>query len=366
MTFAASASENEGRAQGSSNPLRFATFLPLPDTPDALADIVAYARRIEQAGFSALLIGDDASLGSFEPLTLTAALSMFTDRIGLVPTAATDFNEPFHVARRLASIDHMAGGRAGWHVDTHAVPREAGGFFPRRGDDHDDRLAQAEEFLSIARGLWDSYADDAIVVDRRSGMYFRPSGRRPINHVGSHFRVAGPLNLARSPQAHPVIFHSPVNQDEIAFAARNADVVLAPVLSIEAAETYRAGLDRAVIAAGRIRGSAQFWPRIRPVIAAHEHEIGTRREELKARPEATDGNTFFIGTPDQLADHIAQWAARRLADGVAFHFPLGLADASAFLDEALPVLSRRGLIAPPDGTSLRDGLGLSRPERSAA
>lgn len=364
MTFAASASDKEGPAHGSSIPLRFASFLPLPDTSDALADIVAYARRIEQAGFTALFIGDDASLGSFEPLTLAAALAMFTDRIGLVPTAATDFNEPFHVARRLASIDHMSGGRVGWQVDTHAVPREAGGFFPRRGDDHDDRLAQAEEFLSIARGLWDSYADDAIVVDRRSGMYFRPSGRRPINHVGSHFRVAGPLNLARSPQGHPVIFHAPVNQDEIAFAARNADVVLAPVLSIEAAETYRAGLDRAVIATRRVRGSAQFWPQLNPIIVSTEHEIGKRREQLKARSEATDGNTFFIGTPDQLADHIAQWAAGGLADGVTFDFPMGLADANAFLDEALPVL--RDLIAQPDGTSLRDGLGLSRPERSAA
>src|SRR5690606_22253428 len=107
MTFAASASEMEGRAHGSSNSLRFGSFLPLPDTPDDLADIVAYARRIEQAGFTALFISDDASLGSFEPLTLTAALAMFTDRIGLVPTAATNFNEPFHVARRLASIDHI-------------------------------------------------------------------------------------------------------------------------------------------------------------------------------------------------------------------------------------------------------------------
>ncbi len=364
MTVPASSSETERRVHGLSNPLRFASFLPVPDTPDAFADIVAYARRIEQAGFIALFLRDDAALGGFEPLTLAAALAMFTDRIGLVPAAATDFDEPFHVARRLASIDHISGGRAGWHVDTHAVPREAGGLFPRRGDDHDDRLAQAEEFLSIARGLWDSYADDAIIVDKRSGMYFKPSGRRPLNHVGSHFRVSGPLNLARSPQAHPVIFHAPLNREEIAFAARNADVVLATVLSIEAAETYRAGLDGAVIAAGRMRGSAQFWPQLTPIIVSTEHEIGTRREELKARPESKDGNTVFIGTPDQLADHIAQWAARGLADGVAFHFPLGLADANAFLDEALPVL--RDLIAQPDGTSLRDGLGLSRPERSAA
>ncbi len=116
MTFAASASETEGRAHGSSNPLRFASFLPLPDTPDALADIVAYARRMEQAGFTALFIGDDAALGGFEPLTLAAALAMFTDRIGLVPTAATNFNEPFHVVRRLASIDHISGGRDGMWI----------------------------------------------------------------------------------------------------------------------------------------------------------------------------------------------------------------------------------------------------------
>jgi len=366
MTFTDSSSEAAWHVHGLSNPLRFASFLPVPDTPDAFADLVAYTRRMEQAGFIALFLGDDAALGGFEPLTLAAALAMFTDRIGLVPTAATNFNEPFHLARRLASIDHISGGRAGWHVDTHAVPREAGGLFPRRGDAYDDRLIQAEEFLSIARGLWDSYADDAIIVDKRSGMYFKPSGRRPLNHVGSHFRVSGPLNLARSPQAHPVIFHAPLNREEIAFAARHADVVLSRLLSIEAIKAYRSGLDEALVAAGRMRGSAQFWPQLTPIIVSTEQEIGQRRAELKARPEATDDSTFFIGTPEQLADHIAQWAVEGVVDGVAFHFPLGLADADAFFDEALPVLSRRGLIAPPDGMSLRDDLGLSRPERSAA
>ncbi len=197
-------------------------------------------------------------------------------------------------------------------------------------------------------------------------MYFKPSGRRPLNHVGSHFRVSGPLNLARSPQAHPVIFHAPVNREEIAFAAQHADVVLSRLLSIEAIKAYRTGLDEALVAVGRMRGSAQFWPQLTPIIVSTEQEIGKRRAALKARPEAADDSTVFIGTPEQLADHIAQWAAGGLADGVTFHFPLSLADANAFLDEALPVLSRRDLIAQPDGTSLRDGLGLSRPERSAA
>ena len=230
-----------------------------------LAAIAAYARRIEDAGFSALFVADDAAVrgeqfdsfsrsaqtNSFEPLTLLSALAALTGRIGLAATVTTSFNEPYHVARRLASLDHISGGRAGWNVDTSVVPRRAGGFLRDEHDAHEDRYERAEECVRIVRELWDSYADDAIVADKKSGLYFRPGGRRALNHAGKHFRVAGPLNVSRPPQGHPVVFQAAASAAEIALAGRQADVVLTAARSIDDARAFRARLDEALVAAGR-------------------------------------------------------------------------------------------------------------------
>ncbi|GAA0964836.1 LLM class flavin-dependent oxidoreductase [Acrocarpospora macrocephala] len=360
-----------------------------PDAELNLAAVAAYARRIEEAGFSALFVADDAAVrdehldslsrttqaNSFEPLTLLSALATRTDRIGLVATATTSFNEPFHVARRLASLDHISGGRAGWNVDTSVVPREAGGFVRDEHDVHEERYERAEEFLQIVRELWDSYADDAIVADKRTGLYFTPRGRRPLNHVGKHFRVAGPLNVSRPTQGHPVVFHAAATPTEIAFAGRQADVVLTAARSIDDAHAYRARLDDALVAVGRASGSVQVWPGLSPIVASTEGEATTRRDELRdllrdatPRPVVPDGTggLFVVGTPEQVADRIAEWHEAGAADGFTVRFPLIPADADPFLDEVLPILARRGLFAPPEGATLRDFLGLSRPERSVA
>ena len=206
-------------------------------TPELdLTTIAAYARRLEEAGFSALIVADAAAVwgeqldsteaSSFEPLTLLSALATLTDRIGLVATTTTSFNEPFHVARRLASLDHISGGRAGWNVDTSVTPRQAGGFARSEPEVHEERYERADEFVQVVRGLWDSYADDAIVADKQSGLYFRPGARRPLDHAGKHFRVAGPLNVSRPPQGHPVVFQAAADSAGIVLASRQADVML--------------------------------------------------------------------------------------------------------------------------------------------
>ncbi len=307
-----------------------------PDTALNLAAVAAYARRLEQAGFSALFVADDTAVwaGSFEPLTLLSALTTLTERIGLVATVTTGFNEPFHVARRLASLDHLSGGRAGWNVDMSVVPWDIGGFVR---DGQEERYRLAEEFLAVVRGLWDSYADNAIIADKRSGLYFRPGGRRALGHVGTHFRVAGPLNLSRPPQGHPVVFQSVASTTELAFAGRHADVVVAAAGSIDDACACRVRLDEACAAAGRTPGSVRVWQVLSP-----------------------------IGTPGQIADRIAEWHEAGAADGFAVRFPLIPGGADTFLDEVLPILARRGLFAPPEGVTLRDFLGLPRPERSVA
>ncbi|WP_054678516.1 LLM class flavin-dependent oxidoreductase [Microbacterium sp. No. 7] len=346
-----------------------------------LAAIAAYARRLEDAGFSALILGDDGfatsdrfgpparttQAVSFEPLTLASALAALTERIGLVPTT-TDVNEPFHVARRLATLDHISGGRAGWNINANAVWKAPGGFARGAHAAHPDSDELADEFLAVVRGLWDSYADDALVADKSSGLYFRPGGRRPLDHAGTHFQVAGPLNLSRSPQGHPVIFHTIGNPAARAFADRSADVVLTEDRSIDAALATRARLADSLRAARTGPMNVQMWPRITPVVASTEAEATTLRDELRASPlgDAADASAaFLIGTPEQVADRISAWHQAGAADGFAVSLPSSPADADPFLNEVLPLLARRGRFAPTEGATLRDVLGLSRPERNA-
>lgn len=345
-----------------------------------LAAVAAHARRIEDAGFSALIVNDDATAGaarvdrpdqatqatSFEPLTLTSALATLTDRIGLVATATTDFNEPFHVARRLATLDHLSAGRAGWNVDTRTVPRAIGGFI--RDDANRDRRGRAEEFMRIVRGLWDSYADDAIVADKGSGLYFRAGGRRPLDHVAEHFEVAGPLNVSRSPQGHPVVFHQAASPESIAFAGRHADVVLTADHSIDAARATRRELDAALHAAGRRPADIRLWPGIAPIVTSTEREAKTRLDELRAlrHDNAPDpGPPFIVGTAPQIAEHIGEWYRSGAADGFAVTFLPAGSDSESFLGEVLPLLAQHGHFGPREGTTLRDDLGLARPERNA-
>ncbi|MBX3213602.1 MAG: NtaA/DmoA family FMN-dependent monooxygenase [Labilithrix sp.] len=355
-------------------------------TPELdLTTIAACARRLEEAGFSALIVADAAAVwgeqldsteaSSFEPLTLLSALATLTDRIGLVATTTTSFNEPFHVARRLASLDHISGGRAGWNVDTSVTPRQAGGFARSEPEVHEERYERADEFVQVVRGLWDSYADDAIVADKQSGLYFRPGARRPLDHAGKHFRVAGPLNVSRPPQGHPVVFQAAADSAGIVLASRQADVMLTAAPSIDDAHAYRARLGDALVAAGRAPGSVQIWPGLTPIVASTEHEATRRRDELHdflhegtQRSDVRDDleGLFVVGTPEQVADRIAEWYAAGAADGFTVRFPLIPADLDPFLDEVLPILARRGVFAPPVGATLRDFLGLSRAERDVA
>ncbi|WP_214105334.1 LLM class flavin-dependent oxidoreductase [Acrocarpospora catenulata] len=371
-------------------PLRFSTAtLPCSEHTgeqlDAALDvhvIAGHVRRVERAGFSALIVTDDVATSAeqpdtpvLEPLTLLSALAMLTDKIGLVATVTTEANEPFHVARRLASLDHVSDGRAGWNVDTRCSHREAGGFARDVGGARGDRHERADEFLSVARGLWDSYADDALVADKRSGTYFRPARRRSLDHRGTYYDVAGPLNLSRSPQAYPVLFVTADDEDSIAFAARQADVVLTDARSIDDVLILRTRLDHSHDAAERTQEPVQIWPGVTPVVAPSQEEAVSRREELQAALRGRSQSTslrehptglIIAGTPRQVADRITEWHEAGAADGFAVRFLQTPTDADLFLDGVLPILAQRGVFVPPEGGTLREQLGLPRPNRSAA
>lgn len=177
------------------------------------------ARLAEQAKFDAIFLSDGAGVRGderaalartaraehFEPITLLAALSAVTEKIGLIATVSTSFNEPYNLARKFASLDHLSGGRSGWNLVTSSTEAEARNFNLDKHFEHTLRYERAREFYDVVAGLWDSWEDDAIVRDRVDGRYFDPAKLHDLNHKGKHFSVQGPLNVARSPQGWPVV-----------------------------------------------------------------------------------------------------------------------------------------------------------------
>src|SRR5437879_5842088 len=202
-------------------------------SPLPLTDIRYYqdlARRAEAALFDSIFLADQLALGEdvsqagrawLEPLTVLAALAVSTSRIGLIATASTTCTEPFNLARQFASIDHISNGRAAWNIVTSWLATAARNFGGEGQVSHTDRYARGEEFMSVVKALWDSWAADAVVDDRASGLYAKPDRIRPVNHRGDFYRVAGPLNLPRCPQGRPVLVQAGSSDTGRRFAARH-------------------------------------------------------------------------------------------------------------------------------------------------
>src|SRR6202049_4581618 len=161
-------------------------------------------------------------IANFEPLPLLSALSPLTSHIGLVATASTSYNEPFHVARKFASLDHLSGGRAGWNLVTSGQEAEARNFSRDKHYLHGERYERAREFAQIVIGLWDSWDDDAFIRDKESGQFFDPDKLHALNHKGENYSVQGPLNVPRTPQGRPVIVQAGGSADMIKVVAEFA------------------------------------------------------------------------------------------------------------------------------------------------
>src|SRR5207302_6805102 len=186
-------------------------------SPLPLTDISYFqdlARRAEAAKFDSVFLADQLALADdvgqapriwLEPLTVLAALAVSTSRIGLIATASTTYTEPFNLARQFASIDHISHGRAAWNIVTSWLATAARNYGGSGQISHADRYARGEEFMTVVKALWDSWAEDAVVDDRVGGHYARADRIRPINHRGDFYQVAGPLNMPRCPQARPVL-----------------------------------------------------------------------------------------------------------------------------------------------------------------
>jgi alkanesulfonate monooxygenase len=396
------------------------------------------ARLLEAAKFDFMFLADMAAVqyGSdltvmsriapsiqLEPLTLLAALSGMTDKLGLVASNTTTYNEPFHLARFFASLDHLSGGRAGWNVITSANPDEAHNFSRNAHMAHADRYERAQEALEIVCGLWDSWDDDAFRYDKEAALCFDPAKLHFLNHQGALFSVRGPLNVPRPPQGHPVIVQSGSSEPGKALGAKTADVIFSAQHDIEDARTFYADMKDRVAKCGRNPSEVLIMPGVVPIVGRTRQEaedkyaevqqlihpdvglqllsnlfggadlsgypldgpvpdlgesnaiksrqdllLATARREnltirqLYQRAAGARGHWTLVGSAEEVAEILAQWFLTGAADGFNI-LPPFLPDAlTDFIDLVLPELRERGLFRDDyEGSTLRENLGLPRP-----
>jgi FMN-dependent oxidoreductase (nitrilotriacetate monooxygenase family) len=234
-----------------------------------LADVLGLWNDVERTPFNWL-----------EPLTTLAALAMTTSRIGLIATASTTYTEPYNLARQFCSLDHISRGRIGWNIVTTWSPQAGGNFGGIGQVSHGDRYERAEEYMTVVNGLWDSWADDAVLDDRASGRYADPRLVRPVDHVGPHYQVKGPLNMPRSPQGRPVFVQAGSSDTGRQFAARHADAVFTAHLEKATARAFYADLKKLVAEAGRNADQVLILPGFSPIIGSTEAEARRFADEL--------------------------------------------------------------------------------------
>ena len=191
---------------------------------------------------------------------------MVTSRIGLVATATTTYNEPYNIARRFASIDHISGGRAGWNLVTSQIEDESENFGFDEHLAHAERYERAAEFYEVVTGLWDSWEDDGLLRDKATGVYMDRDKVHFLDHVGKHFKVKGPLNITRSPQGWPVVAQAGSSEAGRELAARTADVVFTAQTRIDEAKAFYADVKARAARYGRGPDDIKIMPGLTPVL----------------------------------------------------------------------------------------------------
>lgn len=407
--------------------------------PDRYLDVdyfVDLAKTAERGGFSTLFLADELYVwdrfeagienvvnSRLEPFTLLGALSQATKHIGLAATVSTTYNEPFHAARRLASLDYMSHGRVAWNLVTSMTDEEARNFGSDSNLDHSDRYRRGREFVDVVKGLWDSWDDDAFVYNKETGQFSDRSKLHTLNHTGEFFNVRGPLNIARPIQGYPVLFQAGASEAgrELAGATAEAVFTLSPDHLAEA-QTLYADYKARARESGRKPESLKVMPAFSPVIgeteqAAHEyleliesltpsrvaldllsHNLGqdmsdrdldapfsfdfdlenfnqsksiyaeiaalVRGRSVTLRDVYRESlrRRFLVGTPKTIADWLENRYTNGAADGFMTMFPDLPNSLALFVDSVIPELERRGIYNREyKGTTLREHLGLERP-----
>jgi len=372
------------------------------------------ARTAERGLLDAVFFADSPGLATFraryfpqvgfDPLEIIAALSRSTTRIGLIATASTTYSSPYDLARRLSTIDHLSGGRAGWNIVTTRYAGAAGNFGLAAHPAHSDRYARAEEFVEVVSRLWESWDVDAVVSDQGSGIWANTDLIRPIDFHGRFFEVSGALTLPRSPQGRPAFAQAGSSGPGIELAGKSADLVFTAQPDVPSGRRFRDSIRAAARRHGRDPGSVLALPGMAFVIGSTEaeakasraaledrvdpefrwrnlaHNAGldpalidpdrplsaeaaataqrtSRTDEVVRRTEETQktfrqlageltglpGGLEFTGTPEQFADLIERWLTEGASDGFTLQPATLPGSLELFVDHVVPILQKRGL-----------------------
>jgi len=284
-----------------------------PDANFNLSHLKRFIQKLEHGKFDAFFMADHLAVmnmpinalkrshtvTSFEPFTLLAALAGVTERIGLVATASTTYDEPYHVARRFASLDHISGGRAGWNVVTTGNPETALNFGLEEHVEHGERYRRAREFFDVVTGLWDSFADDAFVRDAESGIYFDPAKMHTLNHKGQFLSVKGPLNIGRPVQGWPVIVQAGASEPGKQLAAETAEAVFTGGGTLAQAQALYEDIKSRMDTLGRDRDHLKILPGAFVVVGDTLEEAQKKRDLLDSLvhyDSAIAGLSVILGT----------------------------------------------------------------------
>lgn len=390
--------------------------------------LIRLAQKAEAGRFDLFFVGDalatsmyrlPSTMARLEPLTMLSAVAVNTRRIGLAATASTTFSDPFTMARTFSSLDHISRGRAAWNVVTSFSADVAKNFSRDDMPNHAERYARAREFLQVTSKLWEGWEEGAVEPDPASGQYFVNEKINPINHVGEHFQVQGPLNITRSPQGRPVIIEAGSSADGQQLAAETAEVVFTAAASLEEAQAFYQSQKAQVAAAGRNPAHVVIMPGVMPIVGRTREEAKAlwkelntlvdidnglkqlslrfsmglssypldgpvpevplgegnqsrvklmtdmaKRENLTLRELAaiaagSRGHRVIVGTAEDIADDFQLWLEQGGADGFNIMPAIMPEQLDLFVELVIPELRRRGLF-PTDYAyaTLRENLGL--------
>jgi len=407
-----------------------------PDAPGKEIYTLKYfanlARKAEAAVLDNIFIADHVAIWDtvpsglahyanprLEPITLLAALSAVTEHIGLMATASTSYTEPYNLARYFASLDFLSEGRASWNVVTSWLPEEAANYGLELPE-HSTRYQRAAEFIDVVRKLWDSWEDEAVLIDKQSGYFADPERVHPLNHEGRFFKVRGPLNVPRPPQGHPIVVQAGSSESGKQLAAAQADIHFVFMSNIEKGLAYRADMDRRLLELGRSPAHFKILGGVLPVVVNSPEEKQQRQHLINGlmndqmaldllgtylridlsdydhhaplpplpAEEGFDGirtalqiikgydsdltvlqlgrlllqssdSWLVIGTAQEVADTLSEAFHAGAVDGYNLMFPFLPVDLDNFIEQVAPLLKARGVMkqAYQPGT-LREKLGL--------
>jgi FMN-dependent oxidoreductase (nitrilotriacetate monooxygenase family) len=383
-------------------------------------DFAFFADFVGNGGDEVDGIGRRPRGGGFEPLTLVGALATLTKHIGLVATVNTNFNEPYNLARRLASLDHLTGGRLGWNIVSSLSEGAVKSFGIRDPLDPSGRYERAAEFVDVAKRLWDSYDDGAFDrPNQATGQFLEPKSVHPVHHDGKHFSLHTLLDIARPLQGYPVFFQAGNSDQGREFAAQYAEVIYAAAQTLVEAKAFYSDVKGRLAKYGRepddlkvtpglfyhigrtreeaqekyesfreavdLTGKKQFFGidvseypldgplprdlpepvngrgRFRQLRQLAERENLSIRE-LILRFSTVQGHRIVVGTAKDIADQLEDWFVNFGADGYNLKPSLIPDSLDDFVDQVVPELQKRGIFREEyEGTTLRDHLGLKRP-----